>query len=668
MPGKRLMAQSADLENSTVKKGPGADANNAGSFNVFRRIPEPIAVLLLIVVSFACYANTLGNGFVYDDNQQILQNPYIKSWHFLPQILTTTVWSFQGPAGNSNYFRPFMTLTLLLIWHILGPLPIGFHIVNLILHAGVVVLVYFAGKSLWGDSRVAAVAALLFAVHPIHTEAVDWVSAIGDLEATFFALLAFLLYTRLRTPSWKSQACIVAAFLLGLFSKEPALMIVPLLVAYEHGVRSDRQETSFAEKLSRYGPICFFATFYLAARFVLFGSLAPVLERPHLTWPETIYSALAAVWSYTKVLFWPVRLSAYHVFHSSDSMRAFAPIAGLLVIVSWITLILLLRRKYAAAAFSILWIGVTLAPVLNPRWLTSSAVAERYTYFPSVGFCWLAGWLAIRLWNVSRGSAGSLRMKRAIAALAGISLFFLLAARTFARNRDWRDDFSLYTKTLQTDPDACYIQSNLGLVYYKHWQKDLALKEWQQALDCKPDNVPALANLGLLYTEQEKYPEAEGYLRRALELKPLMPDTHDDYGILLDATGHEDKALEEFHKAVELAPLDAVALNLYAKELATTGNTADAETEYRRSIVVDSSEDALRGLSKIYLAERRNDLAEKTLRQLLGMNPYDAAAHLDLAKLLDATGRTAEARKEYQQVLFLDPHNFDAKSVLQKQP
>lgn len=659
------MVQLVDRGSPFETKDPAMSSQTAESVSVFPRFPEPMIVLLLIIAAFACYANTLGNGFVYDDDQQILQNPYIKSWHFLPQILTTTVWSFQGPAGNSNYFRPFMTLTLLLTWHLLGPLPFGFHFVNLVFHAGVVVLVYFAGKRLWRDSRIACVAGLLFAVHPVHTEVVDWASSIADLEATFFALLVFLVYTRMTTPSWKSQACIVSAFLLGLFSKEPGLMIVPLLVAYEHGVRSDRQEPSIAQKVSRYGPVSFAAALYLVIRFVLLGSLAPVLERPHLTWPQTIYSGLSGVWSYSKFLFWPARLSVYHVFYPPDSMKALGPIAGLLVILSWAILIVWLRTKYPAVAFSILWIGVTLAPVLNVRWLTSSAVAERYTYLPSVGFCWLVGWLAVRFWSGLRGFPARLRMRRAVFAFAGIGLFFLLAARTFARNRDWSDDFSLYTKTLKTDPDACYIRSNLGLVYYKRLQKDLAVQEWQQALQCKPDNVPALTNLGLLYTEQEKYAQAAAFLQRATQLKPLAPDVHFDNGILLDATGHQQEALKEFRRAVELAPLDPVALRLYAGELASAGKTAEAESEFLQSIKLDPSEEALRGLSKIYLEGRRDDLAEKTLRQLLKMNPFDATAHLDLAKLLEASGHTAEAANEYQAVLFIDPRNLEAKSALQ---
>src|SRR5215471_2055679 len=115
--------------------------SNTANHKRTRVLSEPVIVLLLVVVAFLCYANTLGNGFVYDDDQQILQNPYIKSWHYLPQIFGSTVWAFQGQVGTSNYYRPLMTFTFLLLWQIFGPLPFGFHLLNVVLHAVVVVLV-----------------------------------------------------------------------------------------------------------------------------------------------------------------------------------------------------------------------------------------------------------------------------------------------------------------------------------------------------------------------------------------------------------------------------------------------------------------------------------------------------------------------------------------------
>ncbi len=164
----------------------------------------------MFLLAVACYGNTLMNGFVYDDDQQILLNPYIKSWHYLPQIFTTTVWSFVGAAGATNYYRPMMTFTFLVLWQTFGDLPFGYHLFNIVLNALVVLAVYYAGRELFRDRSIAAIAAFLFAVHPIHTETVCWIAAVPDLEATLFLLVAFRAYTKISSPfngsncSWSS--------------------------------------------------------------------------------------------------------------------------------------------------------------------------------------------------------------------------------------------------------------------------------------------------------------------------------------------------------------------------------------------------------------------------------------------------------------------------------
>src|ERR1700730_4816668 len=97
------------------------------------RWSDATLVALLLLVTLVCYANILANSFVYDDSQQILQNPYVKSWHFIPQIFGTTVWSFVGQAGTTNYYRPLMTFTFLVLWKIFGPIPFGFHLFSLLM-------------------------------------------------------------------------------------------------------------------------------------------------------------------------------------------------------------------------------------------------------------------------------------------------------------------------------------------------------------------------------------------------------------------------------------------------------------------------------------------------------------------------------------------------------
>src|SRR5581483_7966807 len=244
----------------------------------WRRLSDPTIVVLLLLLTWAMYVNSLTNGFVYDDRQQILQNPYVTSWKFLPQVFGTTVWSFVGQAGMTNYYRPMMTLSFLLLWKIFGPMPFGFHLFSLALHSAVVLLVFSFGSRLFNDRRVGWLAALVFAVHPVHTEAVAWIASITDLEMTLFFLFAFWIFSSAPRPNWRNQLSLGAAFSLALLSKEPALMLLPLGIFFEFFLRANHKQTSVPKKLRRCSALIFVAIAYLALRIALFGKLAPVLQ------------------------------------------------------------------------------------------------------------------------------------------------------------------------------------------------------------------------------------------------------------------------------------------------------------------------------------------------------------------------------------------------------
>src|SRR5437868_10442664 len=159
-----------------------------------RKDRDPVVFLILILLAFLPYLNTLINGFVYDDRQQILQSPYVHSFRYLGRIFGTTVWTFEGAQGVSNYYRPLMTFAYLISYKLFGLLPFGFHLMNLVLHASVVLLLFAVTEHLFRDRLLSLMAAGLFALHPIHTESVAWIAGITDLELSFFFLLTFLLY------------------------------------------------------------------------------------------------------------------------------------------------------------------------------------------------------------------------------------------------------------------------------------------------------------------------------------------------------------------------------------------------------------------------------------------------------------------------------------------
>src|SRR6266436_2198820 len=453
-------------------------------------------ILLLILIAFLCYGNTLINGFVYDDDQQILQNPYVKSWHYLPQIFGTTVWSFVGQAGTTNYYRPIMTLSFLVLWQAFGPLPFGFHLFSILVNALVVFLVFETAFRLFHDRRIAWIGALFFAVHPVHTEAVDWIAALPDLEATFFVLLSLTLLAKPGKMEWKRSLGVQASFLLALLCKEPALMFALLAIVFQHGVNKDRASTPVTQKILQDLAFCVMALAYLGLRIILFGKVAPVLQHPNLSWSQTIYSAFSSIADYTRLLVWPAHLSAFHAFHPSNPLGDPRVLAGIAIFAATIVAILKLQAKSPPAAFATLWIGVLLGPVLNARWMASNVLTERYLYLPSVGFCWIVGWLAKAAWDSATRATAAKSALRCALCLVGVVVFALAVTKTLRRNRVWRDDLTLYTTTLVTDPDSYVMHLNLGSTYFERGDQKRAEAELNRALALRPNSVNVLNALG----------------------------------------------------------------------------------------------------------------------------------------------------------------------------
>lgn len=626
---------------------------------------EKLIVVALFIVAIACYANTLTNGFVYDDDQQILLNPYIKSWHFLPEIFTTTVWSFVGSAGSSNYYRPLMTLTYLVLWKTFGDLPFGYHLFNVVLNAFVVVAVYYAGGTLLRARASSAIAALFFAIHPIHTETVCWIAAVPDLEATLLILMAFRSYTKVTSISSWRQMLVVVPFLLALLAKEPALMTAPLLVIYEHFVREDHAQTTAVQKVSRYIPVCLAGAAYLACRVLFLGKLAPVLQHAQISWRQAILSAFALIGNDTKLLLWPSSLSAFHVFHASNSPSEPAVVFGIAVVVLTIGLIAATYRKHPEVAYSLVWIGFTLAPVLNSRWMAANVLAERYLYLPSIGLCWLAGWAIVRAWVASAESKLPPGLLRPAMACAVAAFSILGAVKTVARNRDWRDDLRLYTTTLKTDPDSYVMHLNLGASLFQNRDYPRAESELKQALVLRPDSVNAMNALGCLYLETGRLEDSAMMFQRAIELKPLWTDPHYNYGRLLAKTDRPE-ALREFRKAVETGPVNSSARLYLALTLAENGDLAEAESEFRKSLELSDTLEAEHGLIDILLMSGRTAEAESRMRMALNRYPFDGALHLKLAKLLEAEGNKAESLKEYKAAEETDSRNEEIRAAIER--
>ena len=631
---------------------------------------DALEVLALLLLAFVPYLNALGGSFVYDDQQQILDNPYVHSFRYVGKIFGSTVWTFQGAQGLSNYYRPLMTLAYLFCYALYGPIPFGFHLHNLVLHAAVVLLLFAVTRRLFRDTLPAMLAAGLFALHPIHTESVAWIAGVTDLELSFFFLLTFLLYLRLgdRPTSALNAVAFLPAYALALLSKEQALMLPFLAAGYEHLYRPERDVTPLRVKLWNYLPLFAMAAIYAAFRALFLGGFAPSVSRPELSWGTVVLSALALAGQYLRKLLWPMQLSAFYVFHESQRLtdpQVLAGIAGLLVCAA---LFAWLWRRDRIPSFGLLWMGVTLAPVLNARWMPAGVFGERYLYLPSAGFCWILGWAVAKLWRAGateRNLVSHRILQQAVPAAVAI-LAVLYGVRTVERNRDWRSDEVLYRRTLEQQPTAQIIRTNLGTVYFDHGDLAGAEREWTASLGPARPYASTLNNLGVLRSQQKRYDEAISYFQQAMSERPNYMSPHKNLAKTYADMGRDRDAEREYRTAIALAPLSSGTRNAFGQFLLDHGRTAEAQQQFAISAEADPNAEAEANLGNLLAATGDPDGARGAYSRAVKMDPFDSRAHFGLAKIDEDEGRLAEALSGYRAGLETDPGNAEAREAVSR--
>ena len=453
-----------------------------------------------------------------------------------------------------------------------------------------------------------------------------------------------------------------------LLSKEQALMLPLLAALYEHLYRDDRDVTSVRLKIERYLPLAILALLYVGFRSFWLGGFAPSVARPNLSWASVLLSAVALVGGYMWKLLWPVHLSAFYVFHESRHILNPQVLGGLLALLVCLNLFAWLWARAHIVSFALLWMGITLAPVLNARWMPAGVFAERYLYLPSVGFCWLVGCLAIGLWR-SRASANTPHRQpiwRQVVPLALIVVVVLCSVRTVRRNRDWKNEEVLFTRTLEEQPDAQLIRTNLGVLYWANGDRAGAEREWARALGPAPAYAPTLNDLGLLRENQKRYDEAIDFFEQAIRLRPKFMDPYKNLAETYAEMGRPDDADRFFRQTVDLAPLSMAARNSYGLFLLDRKRFAEAQEQFEQSAEADANSVAYDNLGDLLLRAGELERARSNYHAALALNPFDNHSLFGLAQIDDRQGHVVEAIREYRAGLETDPMNGDALAAVRR--
>ena len=646
-------------------------------------------LLLVPVLAFVVYGNSLGGEFVWDDRPLIVEDYSIKSLEYFGEIFTNDFFSRNESDLAYGYYRPTITLTYVLDYALWGAEALGFHVTNVLLHAAGSLLLVLAlmrlGMGRWG----AWFAGLLFVVHPIHTENVAWISGRTDVTAFLLTIATFLAYTYAIDAAGKGRSAKVWAgatgglFLLALLAKEMAVVLLPWIFCL-HLHRGDAVKRAVLRTL----PLTGVFLLYLIWRFAVVQVPAPGQPEMH-TPVAMVLSALPIVFRYLGWLLVPFDQSAYV---QNPYVTGVFDVRFLLSVVGAAAVAVGLRRWFSTRRSLCLLVFALLSsflPIINIVRIAApidmgAVMAERFAYFPSAPFLAL---VAAGVGLLGTRWAGSDRGRRTLLVGGAALLVAVPAGATVLRNRVWQNDLFLYEDMLERVSDSPLIWSNLTNYYIRigdfdqaqatmervtHFGKDsyfyscsqaqlhMSRGEFEAAIpfqegivaDAPKENVVARSNLAYLYQVSGRLEEASVLLEALLEDGKTYSSVHLNLAQTRQQQGRFEEAREQYALALESQP-DSIPIGIaWAALEMGFEDYAQAEEIFRSLIRLHAEDPRLyHNLALVQQRREQNRDALASFHRAVELDPDYARARLGYATLLREEGDDAAARIQLEEVL-----------------
>lgn len=578
-----------------------------------------ISIALIIIIGFSVYGNSLNNKFVWDDDTLIKENIYIKNWSYIPKIFSEDMGA--GAGGTYYYYRPLQIFTYLLDYSIWKLNVIGYHLTNILLHILVALAIYWLINILYNETILSFLTAILFVAHPIHTEAVSYLSGRGDPLAVLFMLLCFIFYIRqLGRQNITNHILIVLTYILALLSKEISI-ILPLLLLFYHYAFKKRL------KIKEFLSIAALALTYILSRMTILRSFSP--DTPSFTGVlQRMPGFFVALTNYIRLIFLPFGL------HMEYGKKLFSfghpkAILGVIILILLLAAALKKRKSDSLIFFSIGWFFVTLLPSTNIYPPLAFYMAEHYLYLSSIGFFLI----------LANGLAFIYKTKRlktlAIFFVVGLLVFY--SYLTINQNNYWKDPLTIYEKTLKYAPDSARVNCDLGNVYN---------------------------NMG-------RYNEAIWLIKKAIQLDPTDEKAYNNLANSYYAIGNIKEAISLYNKALQFDPRDAKTYTNLANVYYSIGNVSEAISLHKEAMKINPNfAGSYYNLGVIYLGRSENGEALKLFTKAIELDPDFAEAYVNLAVIYNSMGKAKEAIGLLKKAINLRPNYtkayLDLKTLEQK--
>lgn len=446
--------------------------------------------VLLAVLGFSVYANTLAGGFIWDDEYLVQKNVSIRNLANLPLIFKQDV---NGSAQESSYayYRPLTISLYALGYSILGLNVRIYHFINIFVHILTSLSVCYLIYLLFSSRITALFCGLLFLLHPVQTEAVAYISGLADPLSALFIIWSFIFYIEyLKQGGRLNYVLVLISYLLALLAKENGLILAPILLLYHYAFK-------VRLKIKQFVPLLILTAVYLLFRMNFFRAGLP--DSGAFAW-ASLFGRLpgffAAITGYFRILFVPVDL---HMEYGN----ALFPVVNLQVITGAAILFWIVsyafrcRQQNRLFFFSALWFFITLLPCSSVYPVLAFYMAEHYLYLPAIGFFLV----------ISQGlTVYCLRKRTRLLALSAAAILLLMYAYiTVKQNNYWKDQVTFYNRTLKYAAQSARVYFNLGRVYGKDLKYAQAIAAYKKAIGIEPGYKEAWFNLALVYFENKQY-------------------------------------------------------------------------------------------------------------------------------------------------------------------
>lgn len=536
-------------------------------------------IIFLLVIGFISYSNIFSNPFVIDDDYFIVKWNAIRSFKNLPLFIKGLT-----PEGHEGVYRPIRTLFYAIAYKLFGSNPFGYHLFSIIIHLSSTILVYLILVSALRNYLLPFVSALFFAIHPIHTESITYMTSSFDMVGILFILVSF--YTYIQYAILKKRlfyGMSVFSAIIGYFAHEVTLIFPVLLVLYN---------MCFKVKNSIRIYIPYFAgmLFYIVVRFLMIG----VGGKGGYVLNSFYYTMLMmpkAFFKYISLIIFPINLSMNHELYpgiysmlyvgydkdalSSFSFRDFRILLPLTIITAIVGVGAVFFKRRPIISFSILWFFISLIPVSNiiP---TGIIMAERYLYLSSFGYCFLLGYLLVELYN--RGRFRDL----AYIIFCTIALFYFKTS--IIRNLDWRNPLFLWNIEVKRFPKSPIANNNLGYAYLVTGDYDKALTYLERAKELSPKDIQTRDNIVVCYIKKGMYDSAINECKGILEINPYSYKAYVNISAVYNAKGVFNESILASKKTLDLKPDCPEAYNNLIVAYINKGDYAVALEYYNKAV------------------------------------------------------------------------------------